>query len=88
MAAQNSKIDKSIIELLIEKGVDLTCQDEVTCFYLKIKFLNIKFRTERGLIKWQKVKSELSFDSIMYIIIVICLPYLIIVVGRRPIFSH
>ena len=37
MAAHNSKIDKSIIDLLIEKGVDVTCQDKVTRFHFKLK---------------------------------------------------
>ena len=30
-------IDKSIIDLLIEKGVDVTCKDQVICFHSKLK---------------------------------------------------
>ena len=31
-----STVDKSTIDLLIRIGVDVTCQDEVTCFlYIK-----------------------------------------------------
>ena len=72
MAAKNYLgVDKSIIDLLIKKGVDVICQDKVTCLYSKLKTIhNVNFRMEKRLIKWQvMVKSELSFDSITYVII-------------------
>ena len=37
LAAQRSSTDKSVIDLLIEKDIDVTCQDMVTCFHYKMK---------------------------------------------------
>ena len=75
MAVQSySKLDKSIIDLLIEKGCDVTCQDKVTCLssILNIReFVSVNFRTEKHLMSWLMVKGELSFDNITYVIILI-----------------
>ena len=30
-------VDKSVFNLLIEKGCDITCQDKVNVFFLQIK---------------------------------------------------
>ena len=87
MAAQSaSRIDKLIIDLLIEKGCDVTLQDKVT-FPLKLKeFINQNFRTERHLMRWLKmVKGELSFGSISYAIILMEFSYVFVLIGR-PIF--
>ena len=40
MAAQKYEMDKSIIDLLIAKGVDVTCQDKVTYFSCNLKSIH------------------------------------------------
>ena len=72
LAAKNPRgIDKSIIDLLIEKGCDVMCQDEVTGFFY-CEVINVNFRTERRLTRSPKmVKQELSSGNITYVIILI-----------------
>ena len=64
-AAKNSRTDKSVINLLIEKGVDVTCKDTVISSHFETKKLvNVAFSQESCLISWDVEISECSFDSI------------------------